>query len=374
MLPPSPDGVKRSAAHAAGKYNHAVPDFAKTLLAWQRKHGRHGLPWQSTRDPYRIWLSEVMLQQTQVETVIPYYARFLARFPDVHALAAAEEEEVLRLWSGLGYYARARNLHRAARTVAGELRGRFPDTAEGLARLPGLGRSSAAAIAAFAFGRREAILDGNVKRVFARFFGIDGFPGERKVEARLWRLATQQLPPQGIGRYTQALMDLGATVCVRGKPSCDACPLSSRCVAFRDGRVAELPAPRPRRPYPERAVTWLVLMHAGRVLLERRPAPGLWGGLWAFPEAGARGLTAFCRREFGCDPRPARRLDVLEHQFSHFRLYATPVVVALRTAPAMAAEAPGRLWLDLADACDAAVPAPVKTLLARLAAAPAAAI
>ena len=367
MLPTSPDGVKRSGPQVAGQYNRAVPDFAKTLLAWQRKHGRHGLPWQATRDPYRIWLSEVMLQQTQVETVIPYYERFLARFPDVGALADAQEEEVLRLWSGLGYYARARNLHRAARTVARERGGRFPDTAEDLARLPGLGRSSAAAIAAFAFGRREAILDGNVKRVFARFFGVEGYPGERRVETRLWQLAAKQLPRRGIGRYTQALMDLGAMVCVRGRPRCDACPLARRCVALRDGRVAELPTPRPRRPSPQRAVTWLVLMHAGRVLLERRPAPGLWGGLWAFPETGARGLAAFCRREFGCEPRPARRLDVLEHQFTHFRLRARPVVVTLAAAPAAAVESPGRLWLDIADARDAALPAPVKTLLARLA-------
>ena len=349
-----------------------MPDFAKTLLAWQRKHGRHGLPWQATREPYRVWLSEVMLQQTQVETVIPYYERFLARFPDVHALAAAEQDEVLRLWSGLGYYARARNLHRAARVVAEEHGGEFPDTAEGLARLPGIGRSSAAAIAAFAFGRREAILDGNVKRVFARCFGIDGFPGERRIEARLWRLAEQQLPEQQIERYTQALMDLGATVCVRAGPRCDACPLAERCAARRDGRVAELPTPRPRRAHPERSVAWLVLMHGGRVLLERRPAPGLWGGLWTFPETAPRGLAAFCRRELGCDAPRARRLDVLEHQFTHFRLRATPFVIRLSKRPAAAVEAPGRLWLDLSDAAGAAVPAPVKALLLRLAAASAA--
>jgi len=347
-----------------------VPDFAETVLAWQRKHGRRGLPWQATRDPYRVWLSEVMLQQTQVETVIPYYERFLARFPDVRALAGADEDEVLRLWSGLGYYARARNLHRAARVVAGEHGGRFPGTAEDLARLPGIGRSSAAAIAAFAFGRREAILDGNVKRVFARCFGIDGFPGVRRIELRLWRLAEEQLPHRQIERYTQALMDLGATVCVRGKPRCDDCPLAGRCVARRDGRVGELPTPRPRRAYPERTVTWLVLLHGGRVLLERRPAPGLWGGLWAFPETGRRGLAAFCRREFGCDARRARRLDVLEHQFTHFRLRATPVVIGLREPPAPAVETPGRLWLDLAEAAGAAVPAPVRSLLVRLAAAP----
>ncbi|MGA7983688.1 MAG: A/G-specific adenine glycosylase, partial [Burkholderiales bacterium] len=218
MLPPSPGRVKL----------RAVPEIAQTLIAWQRKHGRRGLPWQGTRDPYRVWLSEVMLQQTQVETVIPYYSRFLARFPDVRALAAAAEEDVLRLWSGLGYYARARNLHRAAGIVAAQLGGRFPDTAEDLARLPGLGRSSAAAIAAFAFRRREAILDGNVKRVFARCFGIDGYTGARAVEERLWRIAVRELPQREIARYTQALMDLGATVCVRGTPRCDACPLAPR--------------------------------------------------------------------------------------------------------------------------------------------------
>jgi A/G-specific adenine glycosylase len=345
-----------------------VPEFAKTLLAWQRRHGRRGLPWQATRDPYRVWLSEVMLQQTQVDTVIPYYERFLARFPDVAALAAAQEEDVLRLWSGLGYYARARNLHRAARIVTGELGGRFPDTARELGRLPGLGRSSAAAIAAFAFRRREAILDGNAKRVFARCFGIEGDTGGREVEARLWRIAARQLPERDIGRYTQALMDLGATVCVRGAPRCDACPLAGRCVARREGRVAELPTPRSRKPQPERVVNWLVLTHAGRVLLERRPAPGLWGGLWAFPEAGTRGFAAYCRREFACETRRARRLEALEHAFTHFRLRATPVVVALRTTPVPALEAPGRLWLDLGDAPGAAVPAPVKGLLLRLAA------
>jgi A/G-specific adenine glycosylase len=356
MLPPSPGRVKL----------HAVPDFSRTLIAWQRKHGRRGLPWQGSRDPYRVWLSEVMLQQTQVETVIPYYGRFLERFPDVRALAAAAEEDVLRLWSGLGYYARARNLHRAACIVASDLDGRFPDTAEELARLPGLGRSSAAAIAAFAFRRREAILDGNAKRVFARCFGVDGYTGSRTVEERLWRIAARELPQREIGRYTQALMDLGATVCVRAAPRCDACPLAARCIARREGRTAQLPAPRPRKPSPERVVTWLVLVHAGRVLLERRPAPGLWGGLWAFPESEPSGFAALCRRELGRAARPARRLEPLKHQFTHFRLRATPAVVALRTAPAAAVETPGRMWLDLADASGAAVPAPVKRLLERL--------
>jgi len=344
-----------------------VPPFATSLIAWQRSHGRHDLPWQRTRDPYRIWLSEIMLQQTQVETVVPYYERFLERFPDVAALAGAAEEEVLRLWSGLGYYARARNLHRAARLVAGELGGRFPDTVEGLRALPGVGRSTAGAIAAFAFGRRAAILDGNVKRVLARAFGIEGFPGERVVQARLWRLAEQQLPTRGIERYTQALMDLGATLCVRARPHCDACPLAAHCVAHREGRVAELPAARPPRTVPRKDVTWLVLLDAGRVLLERRAAPGLWGGLWAFPEvSGKRAETQF-RRSLGYELRLVERLAPLEHAFTHFRLRARPLLCAPRKR-APHAEQPGRLWLELSDAQGAAAPAPVKKLLAQIAA------
>jgi A/G-specific adenine glycosylase len=346
-----------------------VSDFAKSLIAWQRVHGRHDLPWQRTRDPYRVWLAEVMLQQTQVEAVIPYYRRFLERFPDVAALARASEDEVLRLWSGLGYYARARNLLRAARQVAGERAGRFPNTVAGLAALPGVGRSTAAAIGAFAFGRRAAILDGNVKRVLARTFGVEGFAGERAVEARLWRLAEAQLPRRAIERYTQGLMDLGATLCTRARPRCGDCPLATGCVARSEGRVAELPASRPRRPYPRKQVTWLVLLDAGRVLLERRPAPGLWGGLWTFPEMGAGSPAAFCRKQLGCEVRLLERLAPLEHGFTHFRLCARPVLYGVKqTSPR--AEQPGRLWLDLAEVRHVAAPAPVKKLLAGLAARP----
>jgi len=344
-----------------------VPHFANSLIAWQRSHGRHDLPWQGTRDPYRVWLSEIMLQQTQVETVIPYYLRFLERFPDVAALASAPEEEVLRLWSGLGYYTRARNLHRAAQRLARERNGGFPDSVEGLLELPGVGRSTAAAIAAFAFGRRAAILDGNVKRVLARAFGVDGFPGERAVQARLWRLAEEQLPARGIERYTQALMDLGATLCTRARPRCEACPVAAPCVARREGRVAELPAARPRRTVPRKDVTWLVLLDAGRVLLERRAAPGLWGGLWAFPEVSGRRAEAHFRRALGCELRLIERLAPLERAFTHFRLRARPLLYALRKR-APRAEQPGRLWLELSEAQGAAAPAPVKKLLAQIAA------
>jgi A/G-specific adenine glycosylase len=318
-----------------------VSQFASALIAWQAIHGRRGLPWQGTRDPYRIWLSEVMLQQTQVATVIPYYERFLRRFPTVETLAAAGAEEVLTLWAGLGYYARGRNLHAAAQAIA---RGGFPATAEKIAGLPGVGRSTAAAIAAFAFGERAAILDGNVKRVLARSFGVEG-------EADLWKLAEQLLPADGIQPYTQALMDLGATVCTRREPRCSACPVAEACIARNTGRIHELPAPRSRKALPQREVTWLVLRHGGDVLLEKRPPIGIWGGLWCFPQAekGASGTL----------------LAPLEHGFTHFRLRIHPLLHVVSRKPP-SAQAPGRLWMHLARVLDAAIPAPVRKLAERL--------
>ena len=333
-----------------------MADFARKLVLWQRRHGRHGLPWQRTRDPYRVWLSEIMLQQTQVAAVIPYYERFLARFPDVGALAAASEDAVLELWSGLGYYARGRNLRNAARMVA--KRGSFPDTPEGLQELPGVGPSTAAAIAVFAFGRRAAILDGNVKRVLARCFGVEG-------EAAQWALAGSLLPARAIETYTQALMDLGATVCTRAKPACDRCPVAKDCVALREDRVGELPSPRQRKPLPLRRTTWLVLQHQGAVLLERRPSSGIWGGLWVFPEGAARDVKSFCRRNFSVEIAEAKKMPVIEHGFTHFRLDIRPIRCAVRKILPHA-EAPGRIWLDLDDAVRAAVPAPVKALLSGL--------
>ncbi|MBI2961791.1 MAG: A/G-specific adenine glycosylase, partial [Betaproteobacteria bacterium] len=237
----------------------AARGFAARLIAWQRAHGRHDLPWQGTRDAYRIWVSEVMLQQTQVATVIPYYERFIARFPEVGSLAKAEEDEVLRLWAGLGYYSRARNLLRAARALAADHEGSFPRSRAALQKLPGIGRSTAAAIAAFAFGRREAILDGNVRRVLARHFALRGHAGETRVAARLWRLAQSLVPARGVERYAQALMDLGAGVCTRRAPACDACPLKRTCRALALGRVDAFPAPALRKPKPRRKTAMLVL-------------------------------------------------------------------------------------------------------------------
>jgi A/G-specific adenine glycosylase len=319
-----------------------MPAFAPALIAWQRRHGRHDLPWQAGRDPYRIWLAEVMLQQTQVQTVTPYYRRFLARFPDVARLAGATEDQVLRLWSGLGYYARGRNLHAAARAVTA--RGGFPTTAAALQELPGIGRSTAAAIAVFAFGRREAILDGNVKRVLARRFGVQG-------EKAQWTLAEKLLPRRNVRAYTQALMDLGATVCTRSRPACGRCPVAAACVARKEGRIADLPAPRARKSLPVKRANWFVYMRAGEVLLERRPGAGLWGGLWTFPEA-----------RLPATPR-GRKLPALEHGFTHFRLRAQPWLCPVRGAAPLAA---GRLWLDITEATGAAVPAPVRALLLSL--------
>ena len=340
--------------------------FARALVRWQARHGRHGLPWQATRDPYRIWLSEVMLQQTQVATVIPYFERFLARFPDVESLARAALDDVLALWSGLGYYSRARNLHAAARIVVESRRGLFPRTREDLASLPGVGRSTAAAIAVFAYGAREAILDGNVKRVLARHFAVRGYPGDRRVENRLWKVAEEHLPAGNIERYTQALMDLGASVCTRRQPACASCPLRSACKAHAAGKEETYPEPRPRKVRALRKTSMLLILSAGEILLEKRPPTGVWGGLWCLPEMSfSADARAYCRRRFGASLARVERLPLLRHGFTHFTLEVAPVVCHLKNAAACAAE-PGQVWLPLEEAPQAAVPAPLRKLLLAL--------
>jgi A/G-specific adenine glycosylase len=345
----------------------AAAGFAPALIAWQKRHGRHDLPWQQTRDAYAIWLSEIMLQQTQVAAVIPYYRRFLERFPDIAALAAAPADDVLALWSGLGYYSRARNLHRAAQIVVAEHGGSFPQTLEAVMALPGIGRSTAAAILVFAFGRRGAILDGNVKRVLARVRGIAGYPGESAVAAQLWAQAELLLPKTGLRAYTQGLMDLGATVCVRRNPRCAECPVQTLCVAQRSGRTAELPTPKPRKTLPQRRTMMLVLQRAGEVLLEKRPAPGIWGGLWCFPEADADADAAeICARRYGARIELREALPVIAHGFTHFRLDILPQPAVVKAWPQRAAE-PGLLWLSVEDARAAAIPTPVRGILEQLA-------
>lgn len=332
-------------------------EFSHRLLAWHRHHGRHDLPWQNTRDPYRIWLSEIMLQQTQVSTVIPYYTRFLARFPDIATLAAAAPEAVLALWAGLGYYARARNLHRCARVLRDEHGGAFPTRAADIATLPGIGRSTAAAIAAFAFGERAAILDGNVKRVLCRAFGIEGFPGKPAVERELWALAESLLPATGIEAYTQGIMDLGATRCTRARPDCANCPLHDHCVAARHGRQAALPSARPTPPPPERVADYALFVAEGHVLLERRPPAGIWGGLLCLPEGEPRTLARALNLEIqGADPLPP-----LRHAFTHFRLTLKPWLCRVACRPARTEAR--HVWLPLAEAADAGLPAPIRRLL-----------
>jgi A/G-specific adenine glycosylase len=352
----------------------ADPSFSQAVIDWQRAHGRHALPWQNTRDAYRVWLSEIMLQQTQVAAVLGYYARFLERFPTVHDLAAAPIDEVMAYWSGLGYYTRARNLHACARRVVDEYGGVFPPDPALLAGLPGIGRSTAAAIAAFSNGVRAAILDGNVKRVFARVFGIDAYPGAKPVEDALWRRAQALLPSgEGIESYTQGLMDLGATLCTRSRPDCPRCPLRERCAAFATGRTAQLPVRKPKKATPEKRAVMLAVIDGGEVLLQQRPASGIWGALCSLPEVDGHapidaaapdaGQVAAQAALFG-EVEEVEALLPLVHVFTHYKLHILPYHVALS---ARAALPDGYLWWKLAQIGDAPLPAPVKRLLAELA-------
>ena len=349
--------------------------FSARLIAWHRRHGRHDLPWQqdwqALRDPYRIWLSEIMLQQTQVAAVIPYYRRFLERFPTLPELAEAPLEDVMGLWSGLGYYARARNLHRCAQDVMGRHGGEFPRQPEIIAQLPGIGRSTANAIAAFCFGARVPILDGNVKRVLCRTHGIEGFPGAPAVEKTLWALAEALMPqhhPSNIATYIQAQMDLGATVCTRTRPRCLAagasCPVADICVARSRERIAELPAARPRKVLPQRETRVLLLLEGGKVLLERRPPSGLWGGLLSLPElAGGVDPLAHAAQALGCKVARLIELPPLRHGFTHFQLTLRPLAGEAKLLP-HAAEAARYCWLARAEIGVAALPAPIRKILA----------
>jgi A/G-specific adenine glycosylase len=343
-----------------------LPSFASRVIRWQSKHGRHDLPWQGARDAYRIWISEVMLQQTQVTTVIPFYERFIARYPDVASLAAADSDQVLGLWSGLGYYARARNLHAAARkVVAGS--GAFPHSFDALVELPGIGRSSAGAIAAFSSGERRAILDGNVRRVLARHAGIAGSPADAGVSARLWALAESRLPRKGIEGYTQGLMDLGATLCMTRAPACERCPVAHDCVARIEERWHELPGKRRAPTGVRRSLAMLVVIDRGEVLLEKRAASGIWGGLWSLPEASdSKTVPHIAREVWGLAPSRIKPLDPFEHAFTHFTLEVHPCRV-YATKPAQMP--PNALWLPLSELDGAALPSPVKKLLRRVASA-----
>ena len=342
--------------------------FARRLLDWFDRDGRHDLPWQHPRTPYRVWLAEIMLQQTQVQTVIPYYTRFLDALPTLPDLAAADGDRVLALWSGLGYYARARNLHKAARVCVQQHGGDLPDGFEALAALPGIGRSTAGAILAQAHGQRFAILDGNVKRTLCRVHGIAGWPGNGPVEKQLWALAEASLPDDRLADYTQAIMDFGATLCTRHDPGCLLCPLQDDCVARREGRVEQLPEARPGRPLPERRTLMLLLRDGdGRVLLARRPPNGVWSGLWSLPEAeGHDEARAFVAKHVEADFDAAQALPLIEHTFSHYRLHIEPLHWRVSPADDRIGDNADLRWQPTDRLHEVGLPAPVRKLLGNL--------
>ncbi len=338
--------------------------FSARLVAWQHAHGRHDLPWQGA-DAYGVWLSEIMLQQTQVATVIPYYQRFVASFPDVGALATASEEQVLAHWSGLGYYARGRNLHKAARLIGERHAGQFPTDYDDILALPGIGRSTAAAICALAYHQHRAILDGNVKRVLARYCGITGWTGDKKIESLLWQQAEELLPKREVAVYIQAQMDMGATLCTRSKPKCVQCPVHGDCVAYQTNRVAELPKPRPRKIVPERHATFLLLMSGRDILLEKRPAQGIWGGLWSLPQFDDEDAAMVWCAQRGIPFDVHKTLAPFTHVFTHFKLHILPVVIEVARKP-MQVQQGGSVWMDVEDAMGAAIPTPVRVMLEKV--------
>ena len=329
--------------------------FADAIIAWQKLHGRHDLPWQTklnqASDPYAIWVSEIMLQQTQVAAVIGYYAKFMQRFPNIAALASATQEEVLQSWSGLGYYSRARNLHGAAQKIVDNFGGEFPNQFDDILSLPGIGRSTAAAISTFALNAPQPILDGNVKRVFARHFNIAGWPSAPKIEQAMWQIAVRENSSEDAIAYTQGLMDLGATLCTRTRPNCHACPVNASCGALANNLVTALPTPKPRKIIPEKSTTMLVHVHGDEVMLEKRPPVGIWGGLWSFPEVD--------------DMMGESPLAKLTHTFTHFKLHITPQLVYSSKANPQVNEA-GKIWLSIDDAIGAAIPTPIRKILLQL--------
>ena len=344
----------------------AAPPLATTLIAWQRQHGRHGLPWVGSRDPYRVWLSEIMLQQTQVSVVLGYYGRFLQRFPDVAALAAAQQDDVLALWSGLGYYSRARNLHRCAQAVVAQHGGRFPASSAALADLPGIGRSTAAAIAAFCFGERCAILDGNVKRVLTRALGFGADLAEARHERSLWTLAESLLPMHGIEAYTQGLMDLGASLCSRRRPACSACPLSAQCVALAQGQPEAYPVKTRKLKRGQRAHALLWLDDQDSVWLVQRPQTGVWAGLWALPEFDSEDALWALAAAWPGEGRP---LPAVHHALTHFDWtlqpwhWPLPTTVTATERHRIEASLPAGRWVARSAALEMGLPAPIRRLL-----------
>lgn len=336
-----------------------APAFANKVLAWFDKYGRHDLPWQQDPNPYRVWVSEIMLQQTQVATVIPYYERFMTRFPSVHDLARAELDEVLHLWTGLGYYARARNLHKTAVLVSNEYGGEFPAGVEPLSELPGIGQSTAGAIAALGMQIRAPILDGNVKRVLTRFMAIPGWPEQSATKKLLWEIAEQLTPTKRVADYTQAMMDLGATVCTRRRPACQECPLQTDCQAHAQDLTAEIPGKKPRKTLPVRSTAMHIVPSTDNaILLEKRPPQGIWGSLYSLPEAVPATIKL--------DQKQCQTLKAIRHTFSHFHLDIEPILYKAVKPPRQIADSNRWLWYPLDHSLQVGLAAPIKKLLSDL--------
>ena len=340
--------------------------FHHRLLAWHDEHGRTDLPWQQAINPYRVWISEIMLQQTQVGTVIPYFERFMQRFPDITSLAAANIDDVLHHWTGLGYYARARNLHKAANVIMTKHNGTFPDSPDEVMALPGIGRSTAGAILSIAMQTRHPILDGNVKRVLCRYHAVEGWPGKREVETTLWQLAEQHTPADRVAQYTQAIMDLGATLCTRSKPRCADCPFCADCQAHATDRVLNYPERKPKKSIPTRRTTMLLIENAdNEILLQQRPSSGIWGGLWSLPECDNDNISEWCEDHLQCAVKIIKHWPELKHTFSHFHLLISPIHVRV-SKPLGSMDSQQSLWYNSGQPANVGLAAPVKQLLTSL--------
>ena len=341
--------------------------FQTLLLRWFDKHGRKHLPWQQNKSPYRVWISEVMLQQTQVNTVIPYFERFMLRFPDLNSLALATEDNVLHLWAGLGYYSRARNILRTAHMLIGKYGGQFPNTLEELQQLPGIGPSTAGAILAIAFHQPTTILDGNVKRVLARFFAVMHPINDKKIEKKLWDVAKQLTPNKRIADYTQAMMDLGATVCLQKQPLCLYCPLTKQCAAYQKNLVGKLPKKNVKSKIPIRSATFLIIKRNNAILLQKRPSAGIWGGLWSVPELAGepstKAIRSFCQQHFQIPIRDYLLLKSFRHTFSHYHLDIFPILITIKKLPEKTMETTSQIWYNLKHPTSIGLPKPIRILL-----------
>ncbi|MFV1982235.1 MAG: A/G-specific adenine glycosylase [Thiohalomonadales bacterium] len=340
--------------------------FSTVILNWYKKHGRFNLPWQQDQSLYRVWVSEIMLQQTQVNTVIPYFKKFMAAFTDVHQLARASQDEVLHFWTGLGYYARARNLHKTAKVIVQQHHGLFPTQFDQVLALPGIGRSTAGAILAQALNQSHAILDGNVKRVLARYHVVSGWYGNKQVGDKLWLLSENATPRNNCANYTQAIMDLGATVCTRSKPTCDSCPLQNNCKAFAQGNPTHYPGKKPKKDYPIKTTTMMILEQDGKVLLYQRPPSGIWGSLWSFPECPSETeSTEWCHKNLGLAISEIQSLPKIHHKFSHYQLDITPQLAQINHAKqsSVIMESAPYVWYNTRQPNILGLPAPVKELI-----------